>query len=255
LSKQVVAIGFSALVLAASPVSANETSAIAGTVAGGVAQALVCTAAAFYANEDEVDPEAYDRPGLFIGAGANYAIDEFSGDVTSQMTVAQYDPDAPGLAGEMTKDLEFENSFGLKGQLGYRCHSRFSIEAQVEWVDGFDADVDKVSSGKVGETHLEPLVVTTNAKAYLLTGRTQPFLRVGLGFMRMKYEEKDLTVVISPAADTQHDRKTRFAMRFGGGIDHYLTKNIAVSVDVDYVNSFSLDVDYVLVGGGIQYRF
>jgi len=50
---------------------------------------------------------------------------------------------------------------------------------------------------------------------------------------------------------------TGFAMRFGGGIDLYATKNIVVTLETDYVKPFgNLDAfDYVSVGWGVQYRF
>jgi opacity protein-like surface antigen len=248
-------IGLSGLALVAAPVSANETSAIAGTVAGAAVMGLVCAAAALYADEDEVDPEAYDRPGFFVGAGTNYAIEEFTGDVTAELDVAQFDPDADELRGEMTDEIEFDNSFGINGRFGYRCHSRFSVETEIEWTNGFEADIEKETSGKVGTTDLEPIVVTTNAKAYLMTGRIQPFLLAGLGLMRMEYKERDTTRDPVPSDKKQRYRKTRFAMKIGAGVDYYLTKNVVVGLDVDYVNGFSLDVDYVLIGGGVQYRF
>ena len=218
--KQVALIGLSGLALVASPVSANETSAIAGTVASGVVSALVCGAAAYYANDEEVDPEAYDRTGWFVGVGANYAIETFDGDGTYSSV---------------------DDSFGINGRFGYRCHSRFSLEAEAEWVNGFDADFSGPSQNNVD---VEPIVVTTNAKAYLLTGRTQPYLLVGLGLMRVKEDINSNT-----------DHETRFAMRFGGGVDYYVTKNVVLGFDVDFVNAFRLDINYVLVGGGVQYRF
>jgi hypothetical protein len=73
--------------------------------------------------------------------------------------------------------------------------------------------------------------------------------------MTVGYKERDKTVVLTPEANPQRYRESRFALRIGGGVDHYLTKNVVVGVDVDYVVSPSLDVGYVLVGGGVQYRF
>jgi len=255
LLKQITVIGLSGFALVASPVSANETSAIAGTVAAGVAQALVCTAAAIYSHDDEADPEAYDRPGFFVGVGGSYAFEELSGEVFSDLSVAKYTAGDSGLSGEMTDDLSFNDSWGINGQAGYRCHPRFSAEIEVEWIDEFDANVNKAFSGKVGTTEVEPIVITANATGYLLTGRTQPFLRAGLGLMRVEYTERDTTSTPSPDGSKQRYNETRFALRVGGGIDYYATKNVVVGVDVDYVVSPSLDVQYVTVGAGIQYRF
>ena len=254
--KQVAVIGLLGLALVASPVSANETSAIAGAVAGGVASTLVCTAAAIYSNDGEGDPEAYDRPGVFLGAGVNLAIEEFSGDVNAKLDVAQFDEGELGLPGEKADKIDFDDSFGVNGEIGYRCHPRFSVEVEVEWVEGFDGDVHKPSFvGKLATTELETIVITTNAKGYLLTGRTQPYVLLGLGIMRMEFNERDKTVVVPPGSDPQSEHESNFAMRFGGGIDYYLTKNLVLGVAVDYVSAFSANVDYLLVGGGLQYRF
>lgn len=252
--KQVAVIGLSGLVLAASPASADETSAIAGTVASGVAGTLICTAAAIYSNDDEADPDAYDRQGWFIGGKAGYALEQFDSGFDTKLASDGFTEGALGLAGEKTKSIDFDDSYGLSGHIGYRCHSRFSVEVQVEWVNGFDADVDKPSA-RIGTTNVEPVVVTTNAKAYILTGQTQPFIRFGLGIMTAGYKERDKTVVLPPAANPNSYRENRFALRVGGGVDHYLTKNLVVSADVDFVAAPNLDIGYVIIGGGLQYRF
>jgi opacity protein-like surface antigen len=233
LLKQLAAIGLSALVLVASPASANKDAAIAGSVAGAAALGLACTAVALYANDEEVDPEAYDRPGWFLGAGANYAIEAFSGDAELGPTVS----------------FSADDSFGINGRFGYRCHSRFSIEAEVEWTNGFEVDMSEPPPGSVRITDMEPIVVTTNGKGYFLTGRIQPFLLAGLGTMSMEYK------IISPSVEKKTMHETQFAMKFGGGVDYYVTKNLVVGVDVDWVFAPGIDVDYVLVGGGVQYRF
>jgi opacity protein-like surface antigen len=243
LLKQLAAIGLSALVLVASSASAKENTAIAGSLAGAAALGLVCTAVALYANDEEVDPEAYDRPGWLLGAGANYAIETFSDDAKS---------DLQNLVGR-TASFSADDNLGINGRFGYRCHSRFSIEAEVEWTKGFEADLNyTLPSGYVDtiDIELERIDVMTNVKGYLLTGRIQPFLLAGLGAMGMKYK------LINPDDDEKITiRETQFAMKFGGGVDYYITKNLVVGVDVDWVVAPRTDVGYVLVGGGVQYRF
>jgi opacity protein-like surface antigen len=239
LLKQLAAIGLSALVLVASPASANEDTAIAGSLAGAGALGLVCTAMALYANDEEVDPEAYDRQGWFLGAGANYAIEAFSDDAESDLE-SRF-----GLAASFSAD----DSFGINGRVGYRCHSRFSIEAEAEWTKGFEVDMSGLPLDIARITDMEPIVVTTNGKGYLLTGRIQPFLLAGLGAMSMESKLIETT----GEKTTIHD--TQFAMKFGGDVDYYVTKNLVVGGDVDWVVVPKIDVDYVLVGGGVQYRF
>ena len=81
-----------------------------------------------------------------------------------------------------------------------------------------------------------------------MTGRYQPFLLFGAGVMTAKAISRGVPVETT---------ELEFAMRFGGGIDLYATKNVVVSLEVDYVLPVSnlSDLDYVSIGWGFQYRF
>jgi opacity protein-like surface antigen len=102
-------------------------------------------------------------------------------------------------------------------------------------------------------------VFTTNTKGYLLTGRYQPFVLLGVGVMAANYE----FVVRNEVRDRHgwghswNDSQIDFVMRFGGGIDLYATKHVVVSAEVDYVLPFGdlEDLDYLSFGLGLQYRF
>jgi opacity protein-like surface antigen len=53
------------------------------------------------------------------------------------------------------------------------------------------------------------------------------------------------------------ERTVDFALRFGGGVDFYLTENILVSAEASYLMpTGKLDnLDYYSLGLGLQYRF
>ncbi len=172
---------------------------------------------------------------------ARYAIETFSDDLES---------DFEDLLGSPTS-LSTDDSLGISGLLGYRCHRHFSLEAEVEWLDGFDADVSVAPLGKVAKIEIEPLVVTTNVKGYILTGRVQPFLLAGFGVM-----VADAKLRVSGVGSDSND-ETDFATRFGGGIDFYATKHVVVGADASYVLPFGdlEDLDYVSIGIGLEYRF
>ena len=88
-----------------------------------------------------------------------------------------------------------------------------------------------------------------NSKAYLLTGRIQPFLLVGAGFMH--FDAKDaLDLNLSVNGDA-------FAARFGGGLDVYLSPNVVIALDGSYVlpTGDADGLNYVSWSLGLQYRF
>jgi opacity protein-like surface antigen len=151
-------------------------------------------------------------------------------------------------------------SFGVDARAGYRCHERVSAEIQVEWFDSMDGNSTvtlKVPTDPRGpvdfaKISVEPLAVTANAKGYLMTGRYQPFLLLGGGLLTIKTKVTDIA---TGASTTDHT--TEFAMRFAGGIDVYATRNVAVTLDLDYLLPFGDldDRDYMSIGLGLQYRF
>ena len=96
----------------------------------------------------------------------------------------------------------------------------------MEWINASGADV---------------LVVSANTKGYFRTGRIQPFLMFGTGLM---------TIETSPMNSDKG-----FALRLGAGVDYNLTTNVVVGFTMEYVNSFSLDFDYMMIGPEVQWRF
>jgi opacity protein-like surface antigen len=122
-------------------------------------------------------------------------------------------------------------------------------------LDGFNMsasgrDVDEAVRGD-DFLEIESWIVTGNAKGYLLTGSIQPFALVGVGAMRAKAEEKMDLGFDLPSSETD------LALRFGAGVDFYLSPRFVVDVGADYVlpTGDIEDLDYVSVGIALQYRF
>ena len=138
-----------------------------------------------------------------------------------------------------------EPAYGLTAGVGYRVSPRIAFEAQVDYA--FDADV-KVSKSKSGE--LGGWVTTLDTKGYLLTGRFQPFGVFGLGAAGV---DGAATVGTDLAAIDE----VGFVMRFGGGLDSYITENIAIFVDGSWILMTGRlnDVSFATVGAGVMYRF
>ena len=234
------------LALAAHPVSAragNTTRTVVAGLATAALTSIVCSSFALTAGED-AEQDEFARRGWLIGVAGSYAIETFKDDLES---------DIQDLVG-FPVGLSVDNSLGITGRAGYRCHRRFSAEVEVEWLNGFDSDVSAPGFGKIDTIDIEPVVVTANMKGYILTGRYQPFLLVGGGVMTAKGGKVRDTV--GPGLSLT-ERANGFAMRFGGGIDLYVTKHVVVNVGVDYVLPFDdlKDLDYISIGWGIEYRF
>jgi opacity protein-like surface antigen len=241
-------------VLVALPDSARSDTAktIAEAAAAGAFVGIVCSSIALTA-DDEVDEEDFARRGWLVGVGGSYAFETFEDDAEADYQ-RQLDIDR-GPFPTNYAELSVDDSFGFNGRVGYRCHRRFSAEVEVEWLHGFDADLTQSGFTQLANVEFDPLVVTTNVKGYLLTGRYQPFLLLGAGAMVAETHVRN-PVGLGFTGVGDEDEKS-FAMRFGGGIDLYATKNIVVSLEADYVLPFgNLDaLDYVTVGWGVQYRF
>ncbi len=194
--KRATAIVLMGLALAAHPVSARAdgTRTIVAGLATAALTSLVCASFALTAGEDAKQDE-FARRGWLIGVAGSYAIETFKDDAES---------DFQKLLGP-TASLSVDDSLGINGRAGYRCHRWFSAEVEVEWLNGFEADLS-VAGFSNTEIDIEPLVVTANMKGYILTGRYQPFLLVGGGVMTAEFKSREV-----PGSITLNE----FTMRFG----------------------------------------
>jgi len=243
--KRAVVVGLTVFAVMALPVSARADTAksIVETIASAALTGIICSGVALTA-EDEIDPDDFARRGWMIGVGGSYGIETFQDDQQSNLD---------RIIGVPTR-LSVDNSFGINGRAGYRCHRYFSAEFEIEWLDAFKSEVSSVGFGEIAEIKFEPVVYTANFKGYLLTGRYQPFLLLGGG---MTSVDAKLTKDNVGLGLSSNQNENSFTMRFGGGIDLYATQNVVVSLQADYVRPFGNldDLDYVSIGWGVQYRF
>jgi len=124
--------------------------------------------------------------------------------------------------------------YDLKG--GYRFNEYFALEVGWQHMVSFD--------DPAGDTEL--WMVAANGKVYPFYGIIQPYALFGLGFCG---------VDDSRAASSRDT--TGFGMRFGGGLDVYITRNWAVSVEAGYFLPTGGRSNYgaVPITFGILYRF
>ena len=91
------------------------------------------------------------------------------------------------------------------------------------------------------------VTTTVDAKGYLLTGRVQPFALIGVGGM----------VAMGDGIGGNTEDESGFVARFGGGVDVYLNREVALSVSGNYVLGTGGvdDLSYASFGIGLLYRF
>ena len=174
--------------------------------------------------------DEYDRRGFLLGVSARHSVDQSTG--------AGTDLDGP--------EFDIDDGFGLGGRAGYRCNPHVAVEGEVEWFPDLDTELSTRGGGKLEDARIRPLVVTSNVKGYLLTGRVQPYLLAGLGLV---------------SADTKGTSggksETDYAARFGGGLDFFVTEHWVVGARGSYLLPLANvpDVEYISIGLGIEYRF
>ena len=211
-----------------------------------LASALLASASAA---QDE-----FSRPGPYVQLAGTYAICDYTPSNGSLPDCSDY----------------FDSSLGFNVRAGFRFNRFFSVEGQVEWLSGFDAknpsQFDATDSQgtpySFTQVQSESVAYTINARFYPIEGRIQPYALAGLGgenfWINTNYG--------------QTDTMTSFVGRFGGGLDIYLTPNLALSGEFTYVvategkttyygwynawvNNSNIDPSYMAVSWGLTYRF
>ncbi len=220
----------------------------AGLVAGIVCWTVELGTQDRYRIEEEVEQrdDDFERTGWygqFAGAYVLEFIDE--GKETDNLQEAH--PSNP-----IQFELDSRHSGGFRAALGRRCHERFAVEVEVEWIAPYEGSVDLRTGGKLQDIKIAPVTGTVNVKGFLLTGRIQPYLLAGMGVMSISNESKNTNDDLSGTK-----RTGQLAVRGGGGVDFYLNRNWVLNLGVDYLYSATnLEyLDFLTVSTGVQYRW
>ncbi len=203
-------------------------------IAAGLSLVVLLTLAAVESAEAQGfaggDADEFSRPGLYLGVGV----------IGTAYTLAEDEINDlfPGLP-----NFEVDEAVGAEVAIGYRFAPHFAVEAEFEY-----AGVADISFGPFSNViELESLSATINLKAFLATGRVQPYVLVGGGVMHSKLSASGV-----PDADA-----TGEAGRFGAGLEIYLTPTWALDFGADYVlpGGDTEDLDYASFGAGLKLRF
>ncbi|HIA15089.1 MAG TPA: hypothetical protein EYN74_09450 [Nitrospirales bacterium] len=180
--------------------------------------------------------------GFYFGVGASHLIEVF---------------DVSKRADEPLTDVQFDDGLRANVKAGYRIHPRFSLELDALIAREFstpgqsfltDESPPSVPASGGGQDltqeslQFEGVAYTVNGKGYLLTGRVQPYLNMGIGVLDGKLDGSSRSDVI---------------LRPGGGIDAYVTNHILAYVEASYLWGFGevRQFDTIPITIGIQYKF
>lgn len=204
----------------------------------------------------------FDRSGAYLGVGGTGAV-HLVGDTF----------DVPGAPA-----TELSASGGANLRVGYRALPWFAIEAQYEWIDGFDASTIVLGNFANLSSHS----ITADFKFLLPIGRFQPYLLLGPGasFYRIRptndlfstlaaiqvFPLKVVGPSFGPQLTVSESSQWAFAGRVGLGVDAYVTRNLVLDLEVSGVltahhfeQSAGLRdlsaLHYLSTQLGIQYRF
>ena len=239
------------------------------------------------ASAQDADVNVFARDGFYISGSAVFANPRFRDTVKTQL---DHYIELHPLA---TDSVSLDWGVGFNARAGYRFHPHFAAELQYEWIDnqGFPVFAYVAENSTLENVHESEFqirrpewVVTGNSKLFITKGRAQPFLVMGAGVIhatRRVTGPLEATGLNSaggtdengdPLPDIQCPAQcaidipslttggtfTEFVMRFGGGLDLYITENLVWNGTVDFVFPFGElkdELDYVSFSTGLTYRF
>lgn len=212
----------------------------------------------------EEDPAPSSRPYVVRLAGSVGIPLELADRVEQSRAYRMYDE----LDGVDTTD---EPSIGFHGALGYRfLDDHLSLSAHVEYLPNLVVKFDDGVRGNAesGRSILEgdSWALSADLAVYPWTGRVQPFLLAGLGWLWADLEEQRVrrpdTTPGSPDPDLVKlglgiDSGDDLMARFGAGVEFYLADYFFLYADASYVLGTGEvdDLDYISVGWGLGCRF
>ncbi len=164
-------------------------------------------------------------------------------------------------------DADFDDTIGFRIRGGYRFNKIWSLEADFEFLDGFDTTVDIPQNPSLGNLAIDTGIITVNTKIYTpLEGRFQPYALLGIGGMWATLRtDYSVGTVCYPGywgwycsgAYGKLDDGSAFAGRAGIGFDVYLTEGIALTFDASYVlpTGDLEDLQYTSLGWAFRFQF
>jgi opacity protein-like surface antigen len=189
----------------------------------------------------------YARTGFFATGGIEVGVENSEAlkvfkDSLNQMSTAAL-PVKVWPSGNFKYRVTEDPMVGFSLSGGYRFHERLSLEVAADRMKG-DVNVrlshrstaaSSKDSTKEKAGSYTTWGVAAELKAYLLTGRFQPYALAGAGYMNVKLRtDAQGDQAEAGALSARNSNDDAFMMRFGGGMDFYFTQHLALNIDGTY---------------------
>ena len=210
--------------------SLATTIAVASLVLAGTASA-------------EAPKPDYGRSGWYVGAGGGVAWDFLSDFI------------ATNTGGLVTESV----GGSANARVGYRVWSWFAVEAMYEGAYGVNPEILGIQAADFN-THS----VLANLKFILPIWRVHPYFALGAGAQYGDFDGFLNHPVVGPILDLLDRSRWDPVLRFGLGVDGYITENWLVNVELapgirfkDWgdLGGTSTDNITLTLSAGVQYRF
>lgn len=196
---------------------------------------LMTTLAAHTARADDFEPFGY----LTVGASRSSSL--FEGTLDDALE----GPGAPS-------NSHVGDSWGANVHAGYRFHKYLAAEVEYEWMKNFS-----IRNNGVKIADLMTQVATANLKVVAPYGAFEPYFLAGFGVM--------FTSLDKAAFSNGDVDNGAFAMKFGVGVDYWVTKNMSLSLGAEIcpnsvnvtgpTGSHGEGIDYLSGQFGVGFRF
>ena len=190
---------------------------------------LLCLALVLALPESVRADEGYTRTGVYFGFHSMYMGELFESEIEDSL---------PGV------DLEVDDSKGFNARFGYRLFPWLALELQGDYYDDYNIELLGVDAAELGGWSASLI-----GKFYPFTGRIQPYLLGGGGYMQVDLSDQ-LGLGLS-------EDSSGSVAQGGLGVDIYLTRHIVLNLESSYAYPMGgvADLDFWTVRGGLEYRF
>ena len=191
-----------------------------------------------YSDTVQAQDVDYARPAWYVSVSGSFDVHLFENEIENAFD---------GI-------IDVKNAWGIDVKIGRRVLKWLSLEAEYEYVNGFDINVEDITIFKIPANTL-----TGNIKLHYPIQRFIPYVTAGIG--GTWYNIKDQF-----GLGIGFESGTAFAGRVGGGLDIFLTEHWAINANYTFVlTTFDLknptqdnnisDIHYGALQVGIAYYF